>query len=279
MFKSRPINQGNVSAKAAAWLGLGLLFALGLAGLLVILTTEGGFIGAFSWWFGIPGSFAWQLPGLAGRMLAAAGWCFSFVGLMALLRPTARRLRYFLLMLAVYMLPIAAAVILFHLDALDFRAPITYPFLAVVGLLSGMSIFFLLRPPGALPDPVRDLRPPPGIIRGWLAVLGVLTLLWGLALFITDAGPLAFIWVWPGDQLSSRLIAVMLFTLAALSFFGRGGQDSATLTLVVAQIYGFGVALASLWNLFAGSPIKWAYLLVFGFVFLGSSLMHTFRYR
>jgi hypothetical protein len=31
---------------------------------MAIITMMGGFIGAFSWWFQIPGSFAWEPPPL-----------------------------------------------------------------------------------------------------------------------------------------------------------------------------------------------------------------------
>ena len=37
-----------------------------------------------------------------------------------------------------------------------------------------------------------------GVIRTW----------------VTDSGPVPFVWVWPGDLLTSRLIGVMLLTIA-----------------------------------------------------------------
>jgi hypothetical protein len=41
--------------------------------LLIALTFMGGFIGSPFWWLDVAQSFAWDLPPLASRMLAAAG--------------------------------------------------------------------------------------------------------------------------------------------------------------------------------------------------------------
>jgi hypothetical protein len=41
----------------------------------------------------------------------------------------------------------------------------------------------------------------------------------------------------------------------------------------ITMIYGLGLAIASLGNILAGKPIKMAYLIVFGLVFLGSLIM------
>lgn len=78
-----------------------------------------------------PSSFSWDLPPLASRMLAAAGWAFGVATLAALQRPVPHRTG--LLMLATYLAPLLAAVLLFHLDP---YAPITYAFFAIVLLLN-----------------------------------------------------------------------------------------------------------------------------------------------
>jgi hypothetical protein len=69
--------------------------------------------------------------------------------------------------------------------------------------------------------------------------------------------------VWPGDLLSSRLIAVMLFTLAAAALYSLAAPDTAQITLATWVVYGFGVALANGWNLLAGKPVKELYAAAF----------------
>ena len=238
--------------------------------LLVILTLAGGFIGPFSWWFSVPDSFAWAPPPLAGRMLATAGWCFALIAFVTLQRPTQRRVRLFLIALAIYMAPLVVAILLFHLDRLDFAAPITYPFLAVVTLLTVGPIGFLIRQPHILDDEAADLAPSPPLLRGWLGLVTLVTGLWGLALFVTDSGPLDAVWVWPGDALSSRLIAVMLLTIAAGGLYGLRHADTARIVNTVAMLYGLGLAIASLWNALADKPVKLSYVIVFGVIFVGS---------
>jgi hypothetical protein len=133
------------------------------------------------------------------------------------------------------------------------------------------STWYLLRPPRPIvPDSPRDAEPSSGAVRAWLSALVLLTGLWGLALFITDAGPSDLIWVWPGDLLSSRLIGVMLLTIAAGSAYSLRHADTARTMLAMVVTYALGLAVASLWNLLAAKPIKPAYLVVFGVICLGS---------
>ena len=40
---------------------------------LSVLTLAGGLLGSVGWWLDDPRSFSWDLPPLAGRMLASAG--------------------------------------------------------------------------------------------------------------------------------------------------------------------------------------------------------------
>ena len=80
------------------------------------------------------------------------------------------------------------------------------------------------------------------MVRGWLGLVAAVMAVWGLALFITDSGPSPFIWVWPGDLLSSRLIAMMLWAIAAGAAFALPRTDTARLMLGVTLTYGVGVA-------------------------------------
>ena len=80
--------------------------------------------------------------------------------------------------------------------------------------------------------------------------------LWGLALFVTDDGPWGLIWVWPGDLLTSRLIAVMLLTIASGAVYALRYADVSRVMLGVIAVYGFGVMLANLWNILANLPVN-----------------------
>lgn len=241
--------------KALDWQAKGVL-------LLIVLTMAGGLIGSTGWWIDEPRAFSWDLPPLASRMLAIAGWAFGAATIMALQRPTQRRVRLVLLMLAVYLIPLAVAIVLFHLDRFDPSAAITYAFFILVTVIVVPTVWFLVHPATVLPDrPVTPLSP---LVRGWLLTVATVTVLWGVALFITDNGPVSLIWVWPGDLLTSRLIAVMLLTLATAALYSLKDADTARVTLVVMVVYGLGAALANLWSATAGRPVQPLYVGVFG---------------
>lgn len=240
--------------------------------LLVIMTLMGGAIGGCFWWFDVPGSFSWDLPPLASRMLAAAGFSFGVVTLLVLEQPTPRRLRLVLVLLAVYLLPLLVVAPLFHRDRFDPSAPITYAFFTIVVLMSTATVWFLLRPPALLAT-VDDAVLTGPATRGWLGLCAAITAVWGLALFATDNGPSPFLWVWPGDLLTSRLIGVMLLTLAVGAVLSLRFADVARLMLAMLLTYGLGLAAASIWNSFTGKPIKPAYVIVFGVLALGSLFM------
>ncbi|MBA3534972.1 MAG: hypothetical protein H0T73_23930 [Ardenticatenales bacterium] len=233
-------------------LGIGLL-------LLVILTLMGGFFGSPFWWMDEPRSFSWDLPPLASRMLAAAGWSFVALTFLALQRPTPRRLRLTLLVLATYLVPLVLVILLFHLKDFDFAAPLTYAFFLLAGGMSLATLFYLLRQPAILPDDPEELLPPPPLVQGWLVAVGVITALWGAALFATDSGPAPLIWVWPGDLLTSWLIAVMLFAIAVGAATSWRSAPLAHMMLAMATVYGLGLALASGWNALLAKPIQPSY--------------------
>ena len=224
----------------------------------LLATTAGGFWGAFAWWPDYPGGFSWDLPPLASRMLAAAGWAFAFAGVRALAVPTRPHLRQVLAMLALYLVPLALAIVTLHRDRFDPAAPITWAFFIIVGLLSLGALVALARPAALslAPEP-----PAPAAQRRWLAVLALVAGVWGLAMFLAPAGPIRMIWIWPQDPLTSRLIASMLMTLALAAWLGRDGRIRALTALGVTVVYGTGIALAGLVNLAAGKPAPWAYIL------------------
>jgi hypothetical protein len=98
----------------------------------------------------------------------------------------------------------------------------------------------------------------------------VLTALWGLALFLTDNGGSALIWVWPGDLLTSRLIAVMLWTVAGTAVYSLRSQDALRVTLAVMVAYGIGVVVANVWHMAAFKPL---YVAFFAILAVGSAIL------
>lgn len=239
---------------------------------LVVVTLWGGFVGAPFWWADITGAFSWNLPPLAGRMLAAAGWAFVVAALFVLQHPSGGRVRLFLLLLATYLAPLVLVAPLVHLDRFDFAAPITYDFFAIAGGLTLAALWFLAHQPRIIPETRRDTAPAPPAIGAWLSLVAALAGGWGVALFVADRGPSATIWAWPGDLLTSRLIAVMLLALAVGAATSRGQADRAGMMLAVATTYGVGLLLASLWGVLIGTPIKPAYAITFGLIACGSAL-------
>jgi hypothetical protein len=81
------------------------------------------------------------------------------------------------------------------------------------------------------------------------------------------------IWAWPGDLLTSRLIAVMLLTIAVGALYSLRQADASRVMLGVIAVYGFGVTLANLWNALAGKPINLLYVAAFGAMFLVSTAL------
>jgi hypothetical protein len=86
---------------------------------------------------------------------------------------------------------------------------------------------------------------------------------WWLARFVTDHGVSPLIWAWPGDLLTSRLIAVMLLTIVAGAIISRARADLARVTLLTTIVYGLGLGVASLWGLVLGQPLRPVYAIVF----------------
>jgi hypothetical protein len=236
--------------------------------LLTLLTLTGGFIGSWFWWADETRAFAWDVPPLASRMLASAGWSFFVVCLIALQRPTFRRVRLVMLTLFIYLAPLAAVIFLFHLDRFDPSAPITYSFFATAIVMTVASTWYLFRPVRIIPEDLRDQQPTSAALKIWMLILAVLTAAWGTALFITDKGPSDLIWVWQGDLLSSRLIGVMLLTITGGALYSLRFADTSRQMLAMTIMYSLGLAAASLWNIVGGKPIKPAYMAAFGLVFL-----------
>jgi hypothetical protein len=241
--------------------------------LLTIVTLVGGLVGSTGWWIDDPRAFSWDLPTVASRMLASAGWAFGVATIAALQRPVPRRMRLVMLMLAVYLAPLLITIPLFHLDRFDPAAPITYGFFAIVISMTVAALWYLFKQPVIVPDEPADSLPSTSLVGAWLGLVATVTTFWGLALFITDKGPSGLIWAWPGDLLTSRLIAVMLLTIAVGAVYALRYADVSRVMLGVIVVYGFGVTLANLWNILASTPVNPSYVATFGIMFLVSATL------
>jgi hypothetical protein len=241
--------------------------------LLTIVTLVGGLVGSTGWWIDDPRAFSWDLPPVASRMLASAGWAFGVATIAALQRPVPRRMRLVMLMLAVYLAPLLVTILLFHLGRFDSAAPITYGFFAIVLSMTAAALWYLFQQPVIVPDEPADSLPPTPLVGTWLVLVAAVTALWGLALFITDNGPSSLIWAWPGDLLTSRLIAVMLLTIAVGAVYALRYADVSRVMLGVIAVYGFGVTLANVWNILVSTPVNPSYVVAFGIMFLVSATL------
>lgn len=239
-----------------------------VARFVLVSTAVGGIVGAPFWWLDLTPSFAWDLPPVASRMLAAAAFAFGLAGIVVLERPSEARTRLYLTLIPIYLVPLAVAVVLLHLDRFDFTAPVTYGFFAVVVVLSVGSLLTLSRSAsygrGSAPS---------GPVSAWLLIAGIVLGIWGLALFAAPSTNYPLVFNWAKDPLSSRLIAAMLFTIAAAFLLSRSDLGRARLSLVFAGAYGVGVVAACLMNKLAGLPMPPLYAGGFAVVAVGSLLL------
>ena len=97
-----------------------------------------------------------------GRELFDQKLGFALMSFRVLEHPSPRHLRLALLLLAVYLWPLAAAILVIHLDRFDSGALITYAFFVIVGIMSIATAWYLLRqPPVDLAPPIDEEGPAP----------------------------------------------------------------------------------------------------------------------
>lgn len=223
--------------------------ALRQARLLALLAGYGGLIGATAWVQNLPYAFAWALPPLAARFLAAAALAFGLVALRAAWVGVTGHLRMIAAMLLVYLVPLAATLMLFHLDRIDLASPVAWVFLAIVLAMSLSALLAFFRLPF-------DER---GLSSGLLGLVGTLAGLWGAALFLWPAAPIPFLFPWPDDPLTTRLIGAMFLTVATACHYAEGPSERRSADLLC-FVYGAGIALACAYAAWQGKTFPWAYL-------------------
>jgi len=269
----------------AAWFGVAIVVLLlaiylghrrwagypaGAAEKFVLISTAlGGIIGAPFWWLDLPASFAWDLPPVGARLLAAAALAFGVAGLLLLERPSEERSRLYALQTALYLVPLAIAAVALHLNRFDFGKPVTYGFFAVVIVLSIGSLRLLLQPTAS----AGALAPTNGVTRGWLLFSGLLLSAWGVALFAAPATGLPLVFNWAQDPLTSRLIAAMLIVIGAGNLRSLRSRGLARMALVFASVYGVAGCAACLMNLAAQKPVPPLYAAALGIMGVVSLLL------
>jgi hypothetical protein len=135
------------------------------------------------------------------------------------------------------------------------------------------ALWYLFEQPVIVPSEPADSLATRALVSSWLGLVAAVCALWGLALFVTDDGPWGLIWVWPGDLLTSRLIAVMLLTIASGAVYARRYADVSRVMVGMIAVYGFWVMLANLWNILASLPVNLTYVAVFGIIFVTSTTL------
>ena len=158
-------------------------------------------------------------------------------------------------MLAIYLGPLAIAILALHRDRLDPAQAVTWGFFSIVILLLVGALWLIV----SHKAPTTDALPARGI-QWVLAAVGTVAGLWGAVLFIWPTGPVNAVWLWPTDALTSRLIASMFLTVSAASWLARTSASLVVTVLAVVLVYGIGVCLAGLVNLAADKPLPVAYL-------------------
>ncbi|MCG6856800.1 MAG: hypothetical protein LJE67_01895 [Salaquimonas sp.] len=223
-----------------------------LAALVLLGTLAGGFWGAFAWWQNLAYAFSWSLPGLAARMLAAAGWSFALAAAFALGSSSIRHLRLVLLMLWVYLAPLTLAILTLHLERFDFTRDVTVAFFAIVVLLlvsSSIALFALPRN-----DPVSDALPrAPARLALW--TIGAVAGCWAIALFVKPDGPSPLIWTWPRDALTTRLIASMFLATSVGAFAALPGRRLGRTVFWVTIAYALGIMVAGFAHAVWADPV------------------------
>ena len=230
-----------------------------LAAIVLLGALGGGFWGAFAWWQNLPYAFSWHLPGLAARMLAAAGWSFALASALALRHPYPSHLRLVLLMLWVYLAPLTLAILTLHLDRFDFTRNVTIGFFIIAVLLLVTSTIALLTLPRN--DPVAGI-PPNSIASSALWLIGGVAGLWAVALFLKPDGPWPLIWPWPGDALTTRLIASMFLTISVGALAALPSQRLACTVFWATGVYGIGVVIAGFAHVMTTRPSPTGYAAV-----------------
>jgi hypothetical protein len=237
--------------------------------LLCVVTLVGGLLGSTGWWIDDPRSFAWDLP---PRQPDAGFRRLGFRRCHACGLASARSPPYAASDAHAGGVPGAATRCRSLVSPRPLR-PCCAHHVRILRASSYNDRCRALVSVQAVPNGPADSLAPTALVGRWLGLVAAVCASWGLALFVTDNGPSGLIWVWPGDLLTGRLIAVMLLTIAVGAVYALRYADVSRVMLGVIAVYSFGVMLANLWNILASKPVNTSYVVTFGIMFLVSAIL------
>ena len=224
-----------------------------VGGTVLVLTTVVSLVAAPFWWLDLEGSFPWDLPPAASRLFAVAALAFGAAGVLAIERPTPRRTRLYLTMVAAYLCPLFVASI-FHSAVFDLTRVSTWLFFLVTGFLSLSAALELLRVYTVHPG-LAATRLETAVIQLWLVMIGLAMAGWSLALFLAPDTLYPAVFLWPDDALTSRAIGAMLLSIGVAALLAMQDAASSRMALLFAGVYGAGTICAfSLTKSFAFNP-------------------------
>ena len=223
-----------------------------LVRLLTLALLVGGLIGGIANFLLLPGFWPWEMSPLAYRFLAGAAAAYVVGALITLTRSRWAESELLLVTVIVYAIPLVGA-ILMQPTLIDWSKVVAQLFVGIVTPAVMISIGYVW---GLRGRSSSEMTVTQGSgLRGYLLVLGLLTLVVGTLVFVTpkQAG---FVWPWAAldtwKPLDSRLIASMLLTIAggALLTWWRNDEGVAQVFLAMLSAYcvvaGIGLALHAL---------------------------------
>lgn len=229
----------------------------------IITMTFGGLLYAPFWWFDVDSSFAWDLPPVGSRLLAASGLAFGIAGLATMIWPSPRRLRLLLVMIAVGLGSIFVVTMLFHLRSFNFDRISSWVFVVATGGLAVLAGTELLRSYSGSPG-LRTKRFGNPLLPLWLVLVGITMVGWSLALFLAPDTLFPAVFLWPDDARTSRLVAAMLLAVGISALLAMNDVGSGRLALLFAGVFGVGVVGAISLNSASSFSTPMLYIVAIG---------------
>ncbi len=208
---------------------------------LVVALLVGGLTGGIINFLLIPGAWPWPMPALAYRFLGGAAAAYSVGSFLTLRRR--RWPEHELLMATVlfYGFPLVAAILL-QPDLVEWSKPSAWGFFAVVTPALIISMIYTWRYRARTKaEAVGPISP---ALRTYLLILGVLSLLVGLFVFVAPKES-GIVWPWAAlgawKPLDSRLIASMLLTIGGAALLARWRNDRGMLLVFLVMLWAYCV--------------------------------------
>ena len=223
-----------------------------LVRLLTLALLVGGLIGGIANFLLLPGFWPWEMSPLAYRFLSGAAAAYVVGALITLTRSRWAESELLLATVIIYAIPLVGAVLM-QPTLIDWSKVVAQLFVGIVTPAVIISIGYVW---GLRTRASSQMAQPQGyVLRGYLLVVGLLTLVVGTLVFVIPKQS-GFVWPWAAldtwQPLDSRLIASMLLTIAggALLAWWRNDEGVAQVFLAMLFAYcvvaGIGLALHAL---------------------------------